>query len=218
MPKEIKIDIVRHGETFLNQLNRAQGWIDFELSDHGREQAAATGEALKDNTYATVVSSDLRRAMETRDIIIDHLKVHPKQVYTDRSFREIFFGYFEGLNSDDNWRMIAHQYGYQDHDDIIRHESLEAGRNMMHAMDPTSAAESYEDVTARFRAGFRELFRQSSDGDHVLLVTHGTAIRTIADSLGVDTVGNFPTNAGVTTVQSDGRHIKLLEYNHKFSD
>lgn len=27
---EITIDIVRHGETYLNQLGRAQGWIDMD--------------------------------------------------------------------------------------------------------------------------------------------------------------------------------------------
>lgn len=215
---KIKIDIVRHGETFLNQLNRAQGWVDFELSDHGREQAAATGEALKNNKYNVVVSSDLRRAVETRNIIISHLEEKPKSVYSDRNFREIFFGYFEGLDSDMNWRIIARQNGYQDHDDIIKHESLESGRNMMHRMDPTGAAESYEQVVSRFHQGFRNLVKHTHDGDHILLVTHGTAIRTMADSLGVDTVGNFPTNAGVTTVEVDERHVKLIEYNHKFSD
>lgn len=213
----VTIDIVRHGETFLNQLNRAQGWVDFELSKHGRDQAAATGEALKDIKYATVVSSDLRRAVETRDIILQHLNNKPQNVYADRAFREIFFGSFEGLDSDMNWRIIARQNGYQDHDDIIRHESLEAGRNMMHEMDPTGKAESYEQVIARFRKGFRDLGKKSQDGDRILLVTHGTAIRTMADNMGVDTVGNFPTNAGVTTVKTDGRHFKLIEYNHKFS-
>lgn len=218
MPKNVTIDIVRHGQTYLNQLNRAQGWIDFELSEHGKEQANATGEALKDNKYYAVVSSDLRRAAQTAQIIMSHLKEQPKEFYVDHHFREIFFGYFEGLDSDDNWRTIARQYGYQDHDDIIRHESLEAGRNMMHKMDPTGAAESYEQVVARFREGFQELYRKVEPGSRVLLVSHGTAIRTLADALGVDTVGNFPTNAGVTTVEADGKHVKLVEYNHKFLD
>lgn len=215
---EITVDIVRHGETFLNTLNRAQGWIDMDLNDHGREQAAATGEALKDRKYEVVVSSDLKRAVETRDIIIDHLKQKPEKVTVDKNFREIFFGYYEGLPSDMNWRIIAHQHGYQDHDDIIKHESLEAGRNMMHAMDPTGQAESYEQVIARGRKGMYNLAKHVKSGDRVLLVTHGTFIRTFADALGVDTVGNFPTNAGVTTVKVSPRHVTLVEYNHKFSD
>lgn len=214
----ITVDIVRHGETFLNRLNRAQGWVDFDLDDHGREQAAATGEALKDVKYASIVSSDLKRAIQTRDIIISHLENKPKGVYQDKMFREVFFGYFEGLDSDANWRMIAQQHGYQDHDDIIRHESLEAGRNMMHDMDPTGEAESYEDLVVRWRKGLRSIVKHAQDGDRVLLVTHGTFIRTISDALGVDTVGNFPTNAGVTTVQVKDKHVKMLEYNHKFSD
>lgn len=215
---EITIDIVRHGETFLNTLNRAQGWIDFDLNQHGREQAAATGEALKDRKYNVVVSSDLKRAVQTRDIIIDHLEQKPDKVLVDKNFREVFFGYYEGLPSDMNWRIIAQQHGYQDHDDIIRHESLEAGRNMMHDMDPTGQAESYEQVVARGRNGMYNLAKHVKDGDRILLVTHGTFIRTFADALGVDTVGNDPTNAGVTTVKASPRQVKLVEYNHKFSD
>lgn len=215
---EITVDIVRHGETFLNTLNRAQGWIDFELNERGRSQAATTGEALKDNVYSTVVSSDLKRAVETRNIIIDHLQHKPEDVYADKTFREIFFGYFEGLDSEANWRAIAMQHGYQDHDDIIRHESLEAGRNMMHEMDPTGQAESYEAVISRWRRGIRHLVKKSNDGDRVLLVTHGTFIRTIADDLGVDTVGNFPTNASVTTIKASDKHMKMIRYNHKFED
>ncbi|WP_267201746.1 histidine phosphatase family protein [Limosilactobacillus kribbianus] len=213
---KITVDIVRHGETFLNTLNRAQGWIDFELDDHGKQQALTTGRELKDRVYSAVVSSDLKRAVETRDLIISQLQHKPTDIYTDRTFREVFFGYFEGLDSEANWRAIAMQHGYQDHDDIIRHESLEAGRNMMHDMDPTGQAESYEEVVSRWRRGIRRMIKKSNDGDRILLVTHGTFIRTIADALGVDTVGNFPVNAGVTTIEASDRHIKLLEYNHKF--
>lgn len=137
---EITIDIVRHGETYLNQLGRAQGWVDMDLNDRGYEQASTTGKALADRYYNIIVSSDLKRAVETRDRIIKHLKHVPDVAYTDKTFREVFFGYFEGLDSEANWRMIAHQHGYQDHDDIIQHESLRSGRDMMHEMDPTHQA------------------------------------------------------------------------------
>jgi broad specificity phosphatase PhoE len=214
---EITIDIVRHGETYLNQLGRAQGWIDMELNKQGLEQASQTGKALADVYYNIIISSDLKRAVQTRDRIIKHLKHVPDVAYTDKTFREVFFGYFEGLDSEANWRTIAVQHGYQDHDDIIRHESLESGRNMMHEMDPTGQAESYEEVVARWKRGIKHLLKKANDGDRVLLVTHGTFIRTIADALGVDTVGNFPTNAGVTTIKVSDKGAKMVEYNHKFS-
>lgn len=215
---EITIDIVRHGETYLNQLGRAQGWIDMELDERGLEQASATGKALKDNFYNIIVSSDLKRAVQTRDRIIKHLNHVPDVAYTDKTFREVFFGYFEGLDSEANWRMIAQQHGYQDHDDIIRHESLQSGRDMMHSMDPTGQAESYEEVIARWRRGLKMLVKKANDGDRVLLVTHGTFIRTISDALGVDTVGNFPTNAGVTTIKASENGAEMVEYNYKFSE
>ena len=215
---EITIDIVRHGETYLNQLGRAQGWVDMDLNETGYKQASATGKALADRYYNIIVSSDLKRAVETRDRIIKHLKHVPDVAYTDKTIREVFFGYFEGLDSEANWRMIAVQHGYQDHDDIIRHESLRAGRDMMHDMDPTGQAESYEEVIARWKRGLKLLVNKANDGDRALIVTHGTFIRTIADALGVDTVGNFPTNAGVTTIKASEKGAKVIEYNHKFTE
>lgn len=215
---EVTIDIVRHGETYLNTLGRAQGWIDIELNEHGLEQASATGKALANTYYNYIVSSDLKRAVQTRDRIIKHLKHVPDVAYTDKTLREVFFGYFEGLDSEANWRSIAVQHGYQDHDDIIHHESLKAGRNMMHDMDPTGQAESYDEVIARWKRAIKTLVAKANDGDRALFVTHGTFIRTIADALGVDTVGNFPTNAGVTTIKASENNIEMLKYNHKFSE
>lgn len=90
---EITIDIVRHGENYLNQLGRAQGWIDIELDPHGLKQVSATGKALADTYYNIIISSDLKRAVQTRDRIIKHV---PDVAYTDKAFREVFFGYFEG--------------------------------------------------------------------------------------------------------------------------
>ena len=39
--------IVRHGQTLLNSLDRAQGWSDSPLTEAGKQMAADIGKKLK---------------------------------------------------------------------------------------------------------------------------------------------------------------------------
>ena len=65
------IYIVRHGQTDWNLEGRFQGRIDIELNEKGREQAKLTKEKLKNIKFDKVISSPLKRAIETAQIITD---------------------------------------------------------------------------------------------------------------------------------------------------
>lgn len=43
--------VVRHGETLLNSLDRAQGWSDSPLTDNGKKTAIELGAELKGITF-----------------------------------------------------------------------------------------------------------------------------------------------------------------------
>jgi probable phosphoglycerate mutase len=60
-----RIYIVRHGETEWSANGRHTGRTDLPLTDRGREQAEALREKLAGVEFKLVVSSPLRRAMET---------------------------------------------------------------------------------------------------------------------------------------------------------
>lgn len=62
------IFLIRHGETDANAARIVQT-PDVALSARGREQACALGRRLADAGIATIVSSDLRRAVETAEIV-----------------------------------------------------------------------------------------------------------------------------------------------------
>lgn len=55
---------VRHGQTAENLQGIIQGQLDTQLDGVGVEQAAATGEALKDVKFDVAFSSDLARAVD----------------------------------------------------------------------------------------------------------------------------------------------------------
>ena len=57
--------LVRHGETEWSRAGRHTGRTDVPLTEHGRGQAVAVGEELRDREFALVLSSPLGRALET---------------------------------------------------------------------------------------------------------------------------------------------------------
>lgn len=67
-----RIYIVRHGQTYINRYNKMQGWCDTPLTETGIKGADEAGEALKDTPFDIALSSDLKRASDTCDIIINH--------------------------------------------------------------------------------------------------------------------------------------------------
>jgi alpha-ribazole phosphatase/probable phosphoglycerate mutase len=85
--------LIRHGETDWNTDRRFQGWTDIDLSARGRDQARYLAARLADATFARVITSDLKRAVDTARLITGggaELTVEPR-------LREINFGRFEGL-------------------------------------------------------------------------------------------------------------------------
>lgn len=94
--------LVRHGETEWNRDGRFQGQIDIPLSDVGRTQARALRARLEaadhahlfDDAHTAVVSSDLRRAHETAEIVFGGTG---RTIHVRRELRELCYGVFEGL-------------------------------------------------------------------------------------------------------------------------
>ena len=64
-----RVLIVRHGRTALNAENRLRGHLDPTLDEVGRTEVAALGEALAAQDPVRVVSSPLRRAVQTAESI-----------------------------------------------------------------------------------------------------------------------------------------------------
>ena len=96
-PGATTILLIRHGETAWNAERRLQGHLDIALNAEGERQAAALGRALAGEHIDLVISSDLSRARQTAEAIVqargepfDHVRCDPK-------LRERCYGGFEGL-------------------------------------------------------------------------------------------------------------------------
>lgn len=85
-----RVFLVRHGQTVLNAEDRLRGLADPELDDVGVAEAEAVARALSDVGAAAVLSSPLRRAVRTAQIIAEACSA-PHQVndgFQDRDYGE----------------------------------------------------------------------------------------------------------------------------------
>ena len=90
--------VVRHGETKWNVTRQLQGRKNSNLTENGIKQAVLTAEALKNKSFDFLYTSDLRRALETTEIIN---KYHQLEIHIDESLAERNFGVIEGLKQDE---------------------------------------------------------------------------------------------------------------------
>ena len=111
---ETTIFLIRHGETVDNARQVMQGQAQGELNERGREQARQVAERLSGEPLDAVVASDLRRSMQTAEIIASP---HGLPVTTTPLLRERDWGSFTGL-------YIPDLRGKKWPDDIESEESL----------------------------------------------------------------------------------------------
>lgn len=95
--QEIVFYFVRHGQTDWNLENRIQGHADIPLNDKGVAQVKALKQKLAGIKFARCFSSDLKRASETAQIIMEGQRV---RITYDKRLRERNFGELEGKPSD----------------------------------------------------------------------------------------------------------------------
>ena len=89
-----KLVLLRHGQTEWNANSRMQGQLDTDLTDLGREQAAHAAEVLAKRQPLVIVSSDLRRALDTATALAERAGV---SVAVDTRLRETHLGDWQGL-------------------------------------------------------------------------------------------------------------------------
>ncbi|WP_299561309.1 glucosyl-3-phosphoglycerate phosphatase [uncultured Mycolicibacterium sp.] len=89
-----RLVLLRHGQTEYNAGSRMQGQLDTELSELGRRQAVAAAEALGKQQPLAIVSSDLRRALDTAKVLGERCGL---PVAVDVRLRETHLGEWQGL-------------------------------------------------------------------------------------------------------------------------
>ena len=194
--------IIRHGETALNARAVMQGWIDEPLNQNGRDLAVMTGQAMKDIHFDCCISSPLKRARETVEIILRE-SGNDIPILTDDRIKEINFGDLEG-------RRLT--------------EMGEAG--MLFYKDPFRFAgfpngENFQDVCKRTQAFLKELIARD-DGKTYLIGAHGGALRAMVNFLYPDPDdfwrGHAPYNCSFSIVEAENGEARLIAEDKVYYD
>lgn len=173
-----KLYLVRHGETIFNKMQKMQGWADSPLTDKGLADATAAGQRLADVSFDSVYASDMMRAIRTAKEIVHQSHVNNQAtVQIDPDFREVNFGYFEGFDRQATWAQVGLTHGYTTKQEILAATSPETARDWMKAADPLHAAENTMELWQRINHGLTQF--ADTRARNVLMVTHGTLIRTM---------------------------------------
>jgi len=101
----LEIYLSRHGQTEFNCENRFCGSSDSPLTPLGIEEANRNGRVLRQHLGShadlRLVSSPLKRALDTATILRSELQRTDLPIATDARLREIGFGVWEGLTLDE---------------------------------------------------------------------------------------------------------------------
>jgi 2,3-bisphosphoglycerate-dependent phosphoglycerate mutase len=104
-----KLVLLRHGQSAWNLENRFTGWTDVDLSDAGRQEAAAAGQLMKAHGFQLdyAFTSVLKRAIRTLWIALDEMD--QLWIPTEKSWllNERHYGALQGLNKAET----AQKYG-----------------------------------------------------------------------------------------------------------
>jgi broad specificity phosphatase PhoE len=97
-PGETLVSTIRHGLTELNRDKRVGGRIDVSLIAEGRQQAEEAAATLAGTPFDVVVSSPLRRSVETASLVTG---LPPEMIEIDELCTERSFGKMEGIDPAD---------------------------------------------------------------------------------------------------------------------
>lgn len=193
MAETKNVFVVSHTESQHHIDDRVGGWFDADLTPFGERQAAATASALREilkSQHPHVISSDLRRAFRTAEIIASTFGV---DAIADERLREISYGQADGRPQSwlDERIVPAPVYG-RDH---LDHEVV-------------AGAESRRNLIKR-------VYSAVSDLPHVtdtIIVTHGFALTFVVSSW----IGMRPEDAGRVHFAATPGGITQLKFDSIF--
>ena len=95
--------LVRHGQSQWNKEKRFTGWADIDLTDKGKSEAEYAGKLIKelDIDFDVCFTSELKRAINSLNIILKVLKKQNTQIIKAWELNERHYGNLTSLNKDE---------------------------------------------------------------------------------------------------------------------
>lgn len=145
---------IQHTQSIHHTNGMIGSWTDWDLTEHGKEQADNIGKNLEKSLKGSYVmyASDLNRTKQTAEIVSKHLKITPtyRQELRERNLGSACGQSVKWLH--DNQKPIEHHIDHKPLDD----------------------AESRREVWNRLLPFFKEIME--SEEENIIIVSHGDTL------------------------------------------
>ena len=158
--------IVRHGQTLLNSLDRAQGWADSPLTDAGKQTAVELGHKLRGIDFNAVYTSDMLRAVQTAELVMGESKSSAIPIEKDARLREWCLGNMEAENNTVFIKNVADWLGGASFAEL--NERLPDVADAIYEHDTTGMAEPFQTIEERMKAVFMDMAQRHGVGKTVI--------------------------------------------------
>ncbi|SHI02476.1 uncharacterized phosphatase [Sporobacter termitidis DSM 10068] len=179
--------LIRHGETDWNRQNRLQGIEDIELNETGIRQSAECARALRGVKAGRILSSPLKRAVKTAEIISEYTGGPP--VIVEEGLTERDFGRLSGITLPEREALLA------------------SGE------DP--GMEPFDVLTDRLLRVLNA-YKACGGAENILLVSHGASINALLSVLSGGELGTGQTvlkNVCISKLRCAGDSFAVEFYN-----
>lgn len=180
------ICLVRHGETDWNALGKLQGRTDIQLNETGIIQAEECSEFLKSFKWDVIITSPLKRAKQTAEIINKNLNVPLIEM---KEFLERDYGDAEGMVLEERISAFPDK-SYPNQEDRLT-------------------------LNNRIMTGIQEI-NQRYEENKILLIAHGAVINAILAVLSNGMIGSGKTkliNACISNIYFHQDRWSIKDFN-----
>ncbi len=228
MNGNVKLVLLRHGESIWNKENKFTGWTDVNLSDKGIEEAKEAGEVLKKEGYVfdAAFTSVLKRAIRTLWIVLDEMDLMWIPVYNSWRLNERHYGALQGLNK----REMAKKFSEEQV--LIWRRSYDIPPEALKKSDPRypgndpryrdmdekdiPLTECLKDTVARFLPYWHGAIAPViKSGKRVIIAAHGNSLRALVkylDNISDEEIVKLNIPTGIPLVYELAKDLKPVKH------
>lgn len=184
--------LLRHGQSLFNQEGRFTGWMDIDLSQKGRTEAAQAGRLMKNCRldFDIAFTSVLKRAIRTAWIVLEEMDRMWIPLLPCWRLNERSYGALEGEKKSEMdriygasqvhlWRRSFSERPPALSRDDLRYPGWDRRYRALEEKD-LPRTESLHDVMRRAKPFWQEqILPQLEKGKNILVVSHGNTIRSL---------------------------------------